>query len=196
MKIENPAAFRFIMDEELYLLNTDKAGITAIKTAEPVVEVLAEPEPVVMAAPRAVEIPAQPEPAPVAALPAFAPQYLGKHQKGLLILVYYTAHRFMADDHLAALTNILKRKELAIDDVAIVNLNHHPDASFEQFCTYFNPQKVLLMGQKSLVPGIGQLAVNQLKQVAGRTLLYSLSFDEMMPSNDHKKAFWDQMKNL
>jgi len=197
MKIESPAAFRFIMDEELYLLNADKADLAAAKPAEPVmVEVLAEPEPVVMAVSPAVETPAQPEPAPVAAPPAFAPQYLGKNQKGLLILVHYTAHQFMADDHLTALTNILKRKELSIDDVAIANIIHHPDASFEQFCAFFKPQKVLLMGQKTLIAGIEPLAVNQLKQAAGRTLLHSLSFDEMMTSNDHKKAFWDQMKNL
>jgi hypothetical protein len=30
----------------------------------------------------------------------------------------------------------------------------------------------------------------------GYMALYSFSFDEMMSSNDNKKAFWEQMKTL
>jgi DNA polymerase III psi subunit len=44
--------------------------------------------------------------------------------------------------------------------------------------------------------GIGNLPLNQPVQGKKTHVLYSFSFDEMMSSNDNKKAFWEQMKTL
>ncbi|MGZ3757484.1 MAG: hypothetical protein ACXVAY_05950 [Mucilaginibacter sp.] len=189
MKIENPAAYRFIIDEDIYLLNNDKAVLADIKH-----EVIEQPVTVAISA-----IPSTPvtvAESPVEKLPVIEFKYLGKHQKKFLILVHYTGHEFIDDAHLTALTNILKRKELAIDDVAILNLARHNNATFEQVTGFFKPQKLLFMGKISLLNGMEPLPHNQPKVVKDYTLLYSYSFDEMMDNNDLKKAFWEQVKNL
>jgi hypothetical protein len=189
MKIEDPAAYRFIIDEDIYLLNNDKATLAAIAheaTEQPIPTADAE----VLSTPLVATEP------PAEKLPANEFKYLGKHQKKFLILVRYTAYEFIDDAHLTALTNILKRKELAIDDVAILNLAQHTNATFEQIADYFKPQKLLFMGKASLLSGMDTLPHNQPQTVKGYTLLYSYSFDEMMDNNDLKKAFWEQVKNL
>lgn len=189
MKIENPAAYRFIIDEDIYLLNNDKAVLAGIghEAAE---------QTIVLGAPVAPSTPLIVAEPPVEKLPVIEFKYLGKHQKKLLILVHYTDHEFIDEAHLTALINILKRKELAIDDVAILNLARHNNATFEQVSGFFKPRKLLFMGKASLLNGMEALPHNQPKAVKDFTLLYSYSFDEMMDNNELKKAFWEQVKNL
>ena len=175
--IENPVALHFIMQDDLFFLDEDRKAYadTKISVAEPV-RAMASAEPVLEA--KAVE---------------FA--FMGK-KGGMLILVHYPALEFIHDAHLTALENILKRKEIAINDVAILNMAKHSDANFEALTNYFGAKKILLLGKQALPIGIATLQLNTPQQLADRTALFSFSFDEMMDSPDNKKAFWEQMKLL
>ena len=170
MRVENPAALRFIIDEDLYLLNKDKSVAT---------------------------IPALPIPIlPPVETPAVEFKYLGSNKKNFLIIVHYPDNEFINDAHLTALENILKRKELGLDDVAILNLATHADSTNEEIIAQFKPRRLLLMGEKTLHLTTASLALNQPKQIENYIALYSFSFDEMMTSNDNKRVFWEQMKTL
>lgn len=190
MKVDNPNAFRFIMQDEVYLLEQDK-GVKPVAETPSVAEaqpIPATPEPV-LPAPQAI-------PEPVVGTPNITFNYLGSNNKNFLILVNYTTDEFIAAAHLTALENIIKRKELALDDVAILNLANHPQANLDLISDYFKPAKLLIMGQSSVPAGIAQPKLNELFKLNGHDALYSFSFAEMMESNDNKKAFWDQMKKL
>jgi hypothetical protein len=165
MRIENPAALRFIIDDDLYLLDKDKIVTT-------------------------ISAPAVTETA------AAEFKYIGSNKKNFLILVHYGDKEFMDDVHLTALENILKRMELYIDDVAILNIANHTAITLEEITSYFNPQKILLMGQKAFPQKMEAPVLNQPKQLKKCRALYSFSFDEMMSSNENKRVFWEQMKLL
>jgi DNA polymerase III psi subunit len=167
MKVENPVAFSFIMQDEIYLLNKDKE-LYAKK---------AVPQPV-------------PETAPVNF------NFMGGHKKKFLVVVYYPEFEFIENNHLTALENILKRLEFSIDDVAIINSATHIDIAFEPLMDFFKPQKMLLLGKNALPAGIEPLTLNKPQQLANCRTLFSFSFDEMMDNNENKKAFWEQMKQL
>lgn len=187
MNIENPAALHFIMQDDLFFLNTDKnlynnklvadetpvaeAVITAPVVISPVVEIAVVEKPVEF-------------------------KYHGKNKKNFLVLVHYPTLEFIHETHLTALENILKRKGFEIDDVAIVNLAKQEAVSFENLTNYFKPQKMLILGKNAQPQGIQPLELNVPQQAAGLATLYSFSFDEMMDNNDYKKAFWEQMKGL
>ncbi|HEY0244573.1 MAG TPA: hypothetical protein VGC01_03345 [Mucilaginibacter sp.] len=183
MTIENPAALRFIIDDDLYLLNSDK---TLADTPAPTVAYSAPTETIV-----SVVAESTPTETPI---PEF--KYLGSNKKAFLIIVHYTDNEFINEAHLTALQNILKRKELELDDVAIFNTAPHTTVTHDLLTGFFKPKKLLIMGKKAIPLNIVALALNQPKQLDNCMTLYSFSFDEMMSSNDHKKAFWDQMKNL
>lgn len=212
MKVDNPQAFRFIMQDEIYLLDKDKGvNITPPATAP----VVTTPEPAIVSA-VVTEQPAQiapivkeqlvspPQPAPVAPqTPAPVIQtvetefnYMGKNNKNFLVLVNYTAEKHIAETHLAALQNILKRKDLDIDDVAILNVNKYAPVKLAALAAYFAPTRLVIMGKDALPDGIGNLPLNQPLQGKKTHVLYSFSFDEMMSSNDNKKIFWEHMKTL
>ncbi|MDB5285273.1 MAG: hypothetical protein JWR05_222 [Mucilaginibacter sp.] len=178
MKVDNPYAFRFIMEDEIYLLDKDK-GVRTIPSTE--------------------NIPIDEPPAitkPILETPQISFNYLGDNNKRFLVLGNYATEEFIAAEHLTALENILKRKELAIADVAIFNINTYPDTDINQLTEYFKPEKLLVLGASALPAGINKLMLNEPAQSGSYTALYSFSFDEMMSSNDNKKAFWEQMKKL
>ena len=175
MDIENPVALHFIMQDDLFFLDEDRKAYadTEIVVSEPVKEALLA-EPVLEA--KAIEF-----------------TFMGK-KGGMLILVHYPALEFIHDAHLTALENILKRKDIIVGDVAILNMAKHSDAGFEDLINYFGAKKILLLGKQALPTGIAPLQLNAPKQLAASMALFSFSFDEMMDSPENKKAFWEQMK--
>jgi DNA polymerase III psi subunit len=200
IKVDNPNAFRFIMPDELYLLPQDKVAPPAPEIAEPVaaaVEPVIAPQVAATVEPvnttQAAPVTEAPQPIKTTG-PAF--NYLGNNNKRFLILVDYPNEEFIAAAHLAALENILKRKELVLDDVAILNVNKYQPVTIAKIAELLKPEKMVIMGKDALPQGIGNLVLNTPVQGRKTNVLYSFSFDEMMSSNDNKKAFWEQMKTL
>jgi hypothetical protein len=181
VNIENPAALHFIMQDDLFFLNTDKNlyNNKVVADETPVAETVITAPVAIAAFEKPLEF-----------------KYHGKNNKNFLVLVHYPALEFIHETHLTALENILKRKGFEIDDVAIFNTAKHDGVNLETLSAYFKPQKMLVLGKNALPQGVQSLALNVPQQVSGFAALYSFSFDEMMDNNDYKKAFWEQMKGL
>ncbi|MFC0518839.1 hypothetical protein ACFFGT_31790 [Mucilaginibacter angelicae] len=197
MKVENPAAFRFVLEDELYLLNADKMLYDKIAEPEPAAAV--PPSPIIESTKHepAITSPSlTPEPQTVVKTPAADFKYMGKNLKSFLVLTNYKTAEFINAEHLTALENILKRKELGPDDVAIFNLANYNETKFSQLKPFFKPTKVLVLGEGALPQDIKVLKLNKPVTSNGITVLYSFSFDEMMDNVDYKKAFWEQVKTL
>ena len=167
MKVEDANALRFILQDEIYLLNGDKNAYSAQGAPPPVIET---PKPVF--------------------------NYLGSNKKNFLVLVGYPDHDFIKDEHLAALESVLGRKEHTRTDVAILNIAKHERADDKQIWAHFEPKTIVILGKNGLPEGIGELRFNVIENRDNTQVLYTFSFDEMMTNVDNKKAFWEQIKNL
>jgi hypothetical protein len=171
VNIENPLAFSFIMQDDLYLLNNDKITNTAT----------AHPETVTT---------------PVFETPAPAFNYLGQHKKKFLIITWYPGLEFINAAHLAALESTLNRLKFGLEDVAIFNLANYAGTTFEKLADFFKPQLLLVLGRQAMPGGIETVEFNKTAKTNNCDALFTFSFDEMMNSNENKKAFWEQMKQL
>jgi len=193
VKVENPVALQYLLQDELYLLGTDKPLYEHLQntTPQPVTNTPPEPEVKIQAPAPVIE-----QAAPEIKTQPVSFNYLGKNLKNFLILVHYPDLEFIADAHLTALQNILKRKELEIHDIAILNMAGYSNSNFTEITAFFKPAKLLLLGKPSMPQGMVPLMLNTPKALDGLTTLYSFGFDEMMDSVDNKKAFWEQMKTL
>jgi DNA polymerase III psi subunit len=167
VNIENPAAFSFIMQDEIYLLNKDK---------------------IEYGKPRATDT--------AITTPELSFNYLGGNKKNFLVVVHYPELEFIAESHLTALENILKRLEFSLDDIAILNKAKYDDVTLAGLTNFFKPAKLLLLGSNALPQGSGALSSNEPKQINNFNVLFTFSFDEMMDNQEYKKAFWEQMKKL
>jgi hypothetical protein len=196
VKVENPVALRFILQDELYLLKAEKPLYENLEIAQPEIQnaapvtlatelIVTKPQPVTVAIS-----------APEITTPPIVFNYLGKNQKNFLVLVHYPDLEFIDETHLTALTNIIKRKDLSLDDIAIVNIARQTKAAYDELTTFFKPARLLVLGKSALPEGAATLVLNTPKPLGNLIGLYSFSFGEMMESVEYKKAFWEQMKSL
>jgi hypothetical protein len=171
--IENPLALSFIMQDDIFLLNNDKA----VYNNPPAV------------ADERIEL-------PVTETESLSFNYQGGHKKNFLIITHYNDVDFIAASHLAALESTLNRLEFTLDDAAILNWAKHPEATVEQLTSFFSPQKLLILGQNALPAEMSNISLNKLHLTNSCRTLFTFSFDEMTNNNEYKKAFWEQMKQL
>lgn len=127
MNVENPTAFSFIMQDDIYLLEADKS---LYNSPAPVatVNAVSEPEPVYNTMPVAETVVEKKEPVSF--------RFMGGNKKHYLILAHYPGAEYIDDGHLAALQSTLGRLNTGADDVAIINLANYPDAGFEALSAY------------------------------------------------------------
>ncbi len=203
MRAENSAALRYLLQDDIYLLQSDKINLNvtlpAVELTQTNVVDPAKQLQEVLAAVTEFEQPKPVTQTPVLTAetetPASAYNYLGNNKKYFLVLTNYADDDFIAADHLTALQNILGRKGYELADIAIFNV---AKASYTiiDIVTHFKPEKLLILGETAVPAGMGVPPLNQPKKMKNGVLLRSFSFDEMMSSTDNKKAFWEQVKNL
>jgi hypothetical protein len=169
MNIENPLAYSFILQDDVYLLNADKQSLRKNEQTLP-------------------------EPIPVEETPKPVFKYLGGHKKQYLIIAHYPETDFIAAPHLAALESTLKRLGTELDDTAIFNLANYPEAEFQQIIDFFKPQKMLILGNYALPPAMRAVDQNKPQPVSSIRTLFTYSFKEMMDNTENKKEFWEAMK--
>jgi hypothetical protein len=169
MNIENPLAYSFLLQDDIYLLNTDKERFKKMEQAT------------------ADDIAAEKTPSP-----AF--KYRGGHKKQYLVVTHYPGADFIATPHSAALESTLKRLGYEPDDIAIFNLAHYSGAQFQQIVDFFKPQKMLVLGNQALPPAMCAVDRHKPQPVNNIRTLLTFSFDEMMDNVENKKIFWEAMK--
>jgi hypothetical protein len=192
VNIDNTTALYFIMQDDIFLLNTEKNLYNKKAATAEAVAVIAETE---EKAPVAVDTQVE-EKAAVDTPVQENIKYKGSTTSGYVILVHYPGLEFMHDAHLTALENTFRRKGIEPGNVAIVNMAAHDGIAFEPIAAQLQPRKLLIMGKNAMPPAIAPVKFNQLSQLAECTVLHTFSFDEMMDSNENKKLFWEQMKLL
>lgn len=143
----------------------------------------------------------KPAPSPVAAPPKEAPapggtSFLGRNEKGILILVSKDDAVYLPDGELNFLTNILSACQLSLADVAIVNWKTaHTElgALQQQLGTRF----ILLFDVSPLDAG---LPINfphfQIQQFDGRTYLSSPALADVEKDVTVKRQLWPSLKKM
>ena len=178
MIAQHGAALAYLFQEDLYLTPADRQNMA---------NAAVEPQPNTTATP----IPAVPQPT----LPSFV--FDGQNLKHFLVLCHYPNTALMEDAHLQALHNTLARINTSPADIALLNLAQHKAATLPNILEFFKPQTLLILGKECLLPGLQHLPLNQITPLGsiGKTL-YTFNFSAMMPNQQHKKAFWEQVKQL
>ncbi|EHQ25746.1 hypothetical protein [Mucilaginibacter paludis] len=196
MIIDNIAGLQFLIHEDIFFVKNDLGNLNRVAPSDsgdaeqrPVllVEAPVSSAPVVVVPPSTQE---------TAAAPVVKFEYAGKNNKRFLVICCYPGAELMDDKHYAALISTLQRKELTLDDVAIINIAKNDDTTAGALQQYFKPERLLILGARGLLAGWNQCALNQLGDMSGIKALYTYSFAEMMGDRDKTKAFWEQMKLL
>jgi hypothetical protein len=122
---------------------------------------------------------------------------LGENKKKVLILVNYQDSVYLPDNDLELLTGILGACKLSMADVAIVNHNNCPDATYKELVTFFKSKIVLLF---AIEPASFGLPMNfphfQIQPFAENSFLFSPSLKELENDKVLKSKLWVCLKRL
>ena len=122
---------------------------------------------------------------------------LGENKKKVLILVNYPDSVYLPDTDLELLTGILGACKLSMADVAIVNHNNCPDATYKELVTFFKSKIVLLF---AIEPASFGLPMNfphfQIQPFAENSFLFSPALKELENDKVLKSKLWVCLKRL
>lgn len=198
LKVSDPFALQFLMTDDLYSIKSEeipeaemanKAPKSVVKAIE--VSIPGEPIPTIIDTPDISK-----EPVSAKAEPPSFYEYLGENNKYILVLLNDPANKTIEPKELETLTNILKGKKQEIKDIALVNLNNYPAATFSSLKSFFACNSVVLFGVNPAQLGIEGIQSNQITSHQGTNILATFSIAEMLINVDKKRAFWDEMKKL
>jgi len=103
-------------------------------------------------------------------------KWLGENRKNVLIIVSNSDVVHLPDHDLVFLTGILGACKLNMADVAIVNLNNHPEASYKELVAFFKSKIVLLFAVEPASFGLPMSFPHfQIQPFTGNSFLFSPS---------------------
>ena len=124
-------------------------------------------------------------------------KYLGNNQKNILIIVDYKNTVHLPDEQLIFLTKMLSACALSLNDVAIVNINHHPGLFHKEFNAFFNYTKVFLF---NIEPASFGLPVSfphyQVQPFSGKTFLFTPSLNDIEKDKVQKSKLWVCLRRI
>lgn len=137
-------------------------------------------------------------PAPVVETITTAPwKSLGNNQKNILIILKSNEAVHLADNELTFLTGILGACKLNLADVAIVNLNNHPEATYKELTSFFKSKIVFLFDIEPAIFGLPMSFPHyQIQAFAGNSFLYSPSLSKLENDKVEKSKLWVCLKRL
>lgn len=124
-------------------------------------------------------------------------RHLGNARRKIALLVDYPGLRFLPDEDLHFLTNILAACKLSMEDVALLNVNTHSPAETGKYLQDLEMKQVILFG---LEPAALDLPIHfplfQLQAFAGCTYLCSPELTALQQQKDLKMQLWNCLKKL
>jgi hypothetical protein len=124
-------------------------------------------------------------------------KWLGENRKNILIIVNYEDAVHLPDNDLVFLTGIIGACKLSLADVAVVNLNNHPQASYKELVVFFKSKIVLLFSVEPASFGLPMSFPHfQIQPFAGNSFLFSPSLKELENDKVLKSKLWVCLKRL
>lgn len=124
-------------------------------------------------------------------------KWLGENRKNVLIIVSYQNAVHLPDNDLVFLTGIIDACKLSLADVAVVNLNNHPEASYKELVAFFKTKIVLLFAVEPVSFGLPMSFPHfQIQPFAGSSFLFSPSLKELENDKVLKSKLWVCLKRL
>lgn len=142
--------------------------------------------------------PTESVPAPAAPVKKTVPfSWLGGNEKQVLILVQQPHVPFLPDNELGFLVRILGACKMGLADVAILNLDPYPAATFKEIAGTIPSRIVILF---DIEPARLSLPLHfppyQIQPFSGNSFLYSASLEKLMNDPVEKSKLWVCLKRM
>jgi hypothetical protein len=124
-------------------------------------------------------------------------KFLGKNEKNILLLVNEEDHPFLGDEELGLLLNILGACNIAMQDVALVNLSNYRGETNSALQAQFAPMHLLFFGTTPEALGFPlQIPMYKIQPYNNQQYLVAPNLQQLLTDKAAKKNLWAALKNM
>ena len=124
-------------------------------------------------------------------------KYLGKNNRHILIVVNEKDHKFLGDDELSFLMNILNACNVTMADAALVNAYADENVVYENLIVNFEPSTILFIGTEPQALGFPvQIPLYQVLAYNKQQYLCTPSLQKLSADKEEKKQLWVALKKI
>jgi hypothetical protein len=121
---------------------------------------------------------------------------LGENQQQILFIVNEPEQRFLPDDEMSLLSNLITACKLSMADIALVNF-YHNHFDYQYFTTQFHPIKILLFGVSTEELNLPfTIPFFQIQQFQEQLYLTAPALKNFLDNKDLKKDLWTSLQKL
>jgi hypothetical protein len=118
-------------------------------------------------------------------------KYKGGNRKNILVILDYRNDTYLPENETNFFSGILTACKLDLQDVAIINMNNHPDATYKELMNYFKSKTLLLFGVEPASIGLPLSFPHfQVQSFANATFLFAPVLKELEDDKLLKSKFW------
>ncbi|WP_316768959.1 hypothetical protein [Pedobacter frigiditerrae] len=123
-------------------------------------------------------------------------EFLGKNQKGILILVNDAANKVSSPQGTELLRKLVKAIELTNNDFALVNYANYLDATFDDLNRVFSCQLLISFGVGAKTLGLGEQALHQMSKAEQTRMIFTSNLHDLDADQASKKLLWATLQQL
>jgi hypothetical protein len=121
---------------------------------------------------------------------------LGENQKNILFLVNDPEYKFLPDEEMEMLSNLIIACKLSMADIALANY-HYNQFNYSQFHNCFQPKKILLFGISTAQMDLPFTIPHfQIQQFQDQLFLTAPSLADFLQNKNLKKDLWISLQKL
>lgn len=129
--------------------------------------------------------------------PATTISSLGENNGHILFLVNDAENKFLADDEMKLLSDLLAACKISMADIALVNYHQHPGVNYQLLTKQFQPKKVLVFGVTASELDLPfAIPFFQLQNFQEQLYMISPSLTGFLNNIDLKKELWTSLKKI
>src|SRR5690606_28382328 len=116
---------------------------------------------------------------------------LGGNQKKVLFLVNNAETKFLDNDEMTLLTNLITACQLSMEDIALVNYFTYDKLNYKTLVDYFQSEKILLFGISATEMDLPFIIPNfQIQSYDKKLFMSAPALSEFIDNKDLKKNLW------
>ena len=116
---------------------------------------------------------------------------LGGNQKGILFLVNNPDTKFLGNDDMILLTNLITACQLSMEDIALVNYFNSDKLNYKDLIEYFQSETILLFGIPAKKIDLPFIIPNfQIQSYDKKLFMAAPGLNELNNNKDLKKDLW------
>jgi DNA polymerase III psi subunit len=122
---------------------------------------------------------------------------LGENKGNILFLVNNDQNKFLADDEMKLLSDLLTACKISMADIALVNYHQHSELNYQELSHQFQPKKILIFGVTASELELPfAIPFFQIQKFQEQLYMVSPSLSDFLNNKELKMLLWNSLKKI